>query len=158
MAKMSDDKLRELAKQRCEEAVAELFEGEYVVDSGEGATAWDPMLQRHVYSESLSVWREFNAIEVVTTPEGKLVSFRDPSRFLGEEAPPAPKLGDEQIVAIARTTGLLGPSAVLLRRDAGKDQMISADITQVEPGMPSDVSVTINPVLGQVAAFRVKGS
>jgi hypothetical protein len=152
MPLMDENKLRETALQQCRETMSDLVEGDLYCVPEAHDCEWDPLLKRHVFTQSITVWRNFDTIEMTVTPDGRIVAFRDQHRFREARYEP---LDDGEILAITRTTGLLGASARVEKKDATPEGMLTAVVTQNEIDKPARIVFTINPTLRQVAAFTV---
>lgn len=155
MPLLSETVLRQKAQIQCGEQMTNLLNAELEIIPGASSLNWDPSFRRHVFEQQILVWREFDDIEVLVSPDGKIRSFKDANRLKPVEGAPIPRLTDEEIIQISSTTGLIGEWPELQSSRLGPERMLNVIILQDEDGFPARLSVSINPNLRQVAAFEV---
>lgn len=152
MSLLPEDELSERAFAACGERMEALLDADLFASVEEAELEWDPIIRRHVFTQPLVVWRNFDEIEFEVSPEGRIVRFRDRNRF--EEAQ-FQELAPEDVLRISATTGLVGPYAEIVDSYRGDGEMLVVSLAQGEPGRPERIIVTINPTTRQVAALEV---
>ena len=156
MPKLNEEVLREKARAHCTQAMKDLVRAELRVEPGASSIAWDSFRQRHVFSETFTVWREFDEVEMLVAPDGRILSFRDRNRLAPGGNPPSLPLTKTELLAIAGTTGQVSAGAAIVRTLPKGGNLMDISVYQTEAGFPTSVDYTINLGTRQVAVFTVQ--
>lgn len=120
-------------------------------DAGRARLEWNGRFRRYDYEQTLVLWRDFDEVEFTLAPgTNRIMSFRDRRRL---EATGEQRLDGAALLAIARTTGLVGDGAEALRVKAGP--LYRFEIVQSGAGLPRRIAMTVNAVKRLCAAFEV---
>lgn len=149
------EQLNERAKTQCTNAMQLLLDAPTFLTEEDESSEWSPILRRNIFEQTFVVWHACNAIECRVDAEGRVVSFLDRKRSEPETPPELTPLKREEVLQIAATSGWVGPDAEVDHMIPGLKNMLTAVITQEQPGMPSSIAFTINPAARHVAAFSV---
>lgn len=155
MARLPAEMLAEIARKLCDEAMKDLLS---VPTSSEVTTQdeeWDPFIRRNVFQQDAVVWRDFDKIEVHLDQDSQVVGFRDHNRLNPADVQEYTRLADDDILAIAETTGVVGLAAEVERAWVGPKNLLLAIIVQPEDELPERMTFTIDPQRRIVAAFEV---
>ncbi|MCC6425500.1 MAG: hypothetical protein IT435_01635 [Phycisphaerales bacterium] len=154
MYTLPEDKLREMAIGDAGPRLKSIFtKAELTLDQGPNRTEWDPILRRHVFHSTIQAWRDFDQIEFIVSPEGRIRLFRDKNR-LEPKGPADPPLTSADLLQIAATTGEVGPSAIVETAPT-PGPMLTFTVRQAELDMPMRIRFVVNGALRQVAAMEV---
>jgi len=156
MPRLTDSALREKALEICKENMSQMVRTELRIEPGVSSTEWDPFLQRHIFEQIFTAWRDFDEVEMLVSPAGQILSFRDNNRFILSGPPPTEPLAPADLLQIAGTTGLVSEEADLQSMEPMPEGMLTVTFRQEEPGYPPGLVCTINPNTRQVAAFKVE--
>jgi hypothetical protein len=155
MPPLPNETLAERAHKECAAALQKLFTAPVFTSPVSESCEWSPLLRRHFYKKSFVVWHEFDTVEIAVADDGRIASFRDKRRAEPKTPPELVPLSRKDVLAIAATTGCLGPGAAIDHMATGPKNMLVAVVTQQDKGFPACLAVTINPEARQVAAFDV---
>ena len=118
--------------------------GELIVETVEADLDWDPISLRHVFDQSMVIWRRFGTFEVVLDDEDRPVGFIDSGGW--ENCEPAP-ISLSQALALARDSGWftagLEPAGELVDGESGSRILAVSD-----PGRPEErqrFTIEVNP-------------
>ena len=115
-------------------------------------TGWNGMLKRHVHTQQLATWHQFNEVQIEVDARGQVRGFHDPRRFL---EPRYAALDAHEVLAICSTTGLVGKRVEPLELPDDSAPMLTVILRQRHHRFPAEVEYTINRGTRQVAALRV---
>jgi hypothetical protein len=149
---LSDSDLQSRAVAVARAWTRSMLEGEYDVVPETPENEWDPTLRRYVSVQPMVIWRAFDQVRITVGPDGQVMSFLDRNRFSHATYR---RLGDDEILRICRTTGVLGPSAVVTQAQQGSREMLVVEIVEQFPERLRRLSFIINPASRQVAAFQI---
>lgn len=154
MTTLPEDKLREIATADASQRLKSVFtKAEFTLAQSSARTEWDPTLRRHIFHSTIQAWRDFDQIEFVVSPEGRVKLFRDKNR-LEPRGPAEPPLTSADLLAIAATTGEVGPTA-RIEVTPTPAPLVTFTVRQSQPGMPIRIRFIVNAGLRQVAAMEV---
>lgn len=155
MPLIAEQLLREQALADTRQHLSELVKADLRIDPGPSKVSWDPSMLRHVSEHQFDVWRRFDDVHMLVSPEGRILSFWDKNRFQMSGPPPYAPLTDELFLRIASTTGLVGPGARLAQTMPSPEGTVARVVVQRELGLPSRTLYTVNLSTKQVASFNV---
>ncbi|HRJ49575.1 MAG: hypothetical protein KF787_13835 [Phycisphaeraceae bacterium] len=151
---LPEELLKEKAfKDAAERLTATFTKAQLTCEQGPFRTEWDPILRRHVFHSTVTAWRDFDDIEFIVSPEGRVVLFRDANR-LEPKGPADPPLTSADLLAIAATTGEVGPAA-RIETLPPPGPLMTFTLRQAQAGLPSRIRFVVNASLRQVAAMEV---
>lgn len=106
MPVLDEGALREQAHDDCRAHAEATLDGDLEVELLASDLEWDPVSLRHVFDQSLLIWRRFAQFEVVVDGAGRPVGFIDGGGWEAcEDAP----LDVEEALALARDSGWFTP-------------------------------------------------
>ena len=152
MAILNEDTLRQIALDNCTQHLNQMLDANLSVNHEHGSSAWDPILNRHIYRHRASVWRDFDEVRIKVNADGRVVSFSDAKRFAD---PGHETLSDADLIRIATTTGLLGKGATVARTMWRSDGLLSAVIGYFVRVDYEEIHLIVNTKSAQVAAFNI---
>ena len=156
MKLLPDKRLRKEAENRCEKQMTQLVtKAKLRFETGDGATEWDPVSHRYLFKQNVTIWREFDDIEVRVGPRGEILTFVGKNRFTLSRPGSVGMLADDEIIRIVETTGVVGPDAVVEKKRISSDSMLIVSVRQKTPWLGQIIRFIINPENKQVAAFKV---
>jgi hypothetical protein len=154
MPTIPDPELAKVARQRAEAAMGELFENPVRCVTRDGAKSrWHPVLQRHIYASDSEVYHTINTVKVAVHRDGRVIGFRDETRFEIKGDPPFDPIPDADLDAIARTTGVIAGDAKLTDVSEEEGGLLELNYEQRGRGVPEQIRMIINVSTRQVAAF-----
>jgi hypothetical protein len=73
--------LKQQGVELCQEHAGKRIKGDLLVESTSEKTAWDPIELRHMFDQSLVIWRRVGAFEVILDSLGRLAGFVDHDKY-----------------------------------------------------------------------------
>jgi len=144
--------LERTAVEECLEHVREVVPGEILVEPGEGVLEFDEEDLRHLFDQSLTVWRRFGEMEIVLDEEDRPVGFVDPGQQEDCVWMPLP---ESEILRIVRATGYARPDWQVLRHEKQDDGSLFAALGPIAGGFSRErAHARINPRRKTVIALR----
>jgi hypothetical protein len=151
MAVLQETVLERMAGAEADKLMKRLVVGETTHEVDRGTLVWNPTFRRHVFRQSQVIWRDFDAVQMILSEDGKRVlAFRDENRLKGGKFR---RQTQADLLEIARTTGLVDARARL--DDVKPGDLYRFTVRQTAPGKPARIAFTVNPTRRQVAAFEV---
>src|SRR5262245_26451051 len=84
----------------CEEHAGRKIKGDLFVESTSERISWDPIEFRHLFDQSLVIWRRIGSFEVVLDSLGRLAGFIDHDKYLtSKEGELKPEEADDLLAA-----------------------------------------------------------
>lgn len=100
--------LKQQGVELCQEHAGKRIKGDLLVESTSERTAWDPIELRHLFDQSLVIWRKVGAFEVILDSLGRLAGFVDHDKYATSKAG---ELKPEEGDALLASTGLVPKGA-----------------------------------------------
>ena len=154
-----ESNLRHKALDHCQQHIKSMLDAKIEIVPDTSELDWDSNLQRHIFQQGFQVWRDFDTVQAVVTPDGQVKELRIAGRFAGaNDLVGVPELTSDEALKICETTGLLGDTAMIKAISRNKAGMCITQIIQVEHALPNAMTIMINPLTKQVAAYRITDS
>ncbi len=144
MPPLDEQDLSQQAHDDCLEHAENTISGELQVELLESDLEWDPVTLRHVFDQSMVVWRRFGEFEVVLDEEGRPVGFLDSGGW--EECESAP-ISVSQALAVAMASGWF-TSRLEASGELVEAEMGSRILKVVDGGRPEarqQFTIEVNP-------------
>lgn len=74
---LDPETLQTKAQEDCLAHASELLNGDFLIEPVEGGSAWNPVELRRIHTQSLTIWRKFSSVEIVSDEWGRPVGFHD---------------------------------------------------------------------------------
>lgn len=149
---LDPSQLSQTAHDDCRKHVELLFEGAYHVEVLNHGTAWNPRELRNVFSQSMTVWRQYGEFDVILDAQNTPVGYIDHDKWTGcawRELTP------EQVKAIVSPLDPLRADVEIRSIARGERDCLEA---RVGVGGVAEFLVRINPARAAIIAFIPAGS
>lgn len=154
MKSMRDLKARGL--EHCQEHAARRIKGDLLVESVSEKVSWDPVQLRHVFDQSLVIWRRIGSFEVILDSLGRMAGFVDHGKYASAKDG---ALAPEDADALVAASGIVPGGAK--RTDLKERKMPSGarvfrgryELRYPLPDYDS-VDVDFNPTTREIVAIR----